>query len=187
MFTLNLLLTGIAIFVARIVDVSIGTVRTIALVQGRTKLAFVLGFLETSIWIAVVSAVIQNLRESPVLGFFFALGFATGNAVGIWLEDKLALGYLVIRVFSRAAGEKLAARLREHGQRVTTFEGRGMAGPVTELYIVCRRRDLGSILGIVEAMDPEAFYSVSQARDVSGVLRPTFQAPTGWRAVFKKK
>jgi uncharacterized protein YebE (UPF0316 family) len=185
--SLTTLLIGLGIFLARIVDVSIGTVRTIALVQGRKGLAFVLGFLETSIWIAVVSTVIQNIAHSPALGFFFALGFASGNAAGIWMEEKLALGYWIVRVFSRDHSEAMARRLREHGQQVTTFEGRGMAGPVTELYIVCRRRDVRSILDVVEATDPEAFYSLAQARDVSNVLRPSFQTPTGWRAIFKKK
>ncbi|MFH1672956.1 MAG: DUF5698 domain-containing protein [Pseudomonadota bacterium] len=183
----HVLLTGLAIFFARICDVSLGTIRTIATVQGRTKAAFVLGFFEISIWITVVSAVVHKIATAPILGLFYALGYATGNAVGIMVERKMAFGFLVLRVFTRTAGKEMADRLREHGQRVTIFLGEGMRGPVTELYVVTRRRDLKWILQIIMEEDPEAFYTTEYARDVGKVLRPTLQPSTGWRAITKKK
>jgi uncharacterized protein YebE (UPF0316 family) len=184
---MNVLLTGVAIFFARICDVSLGTIRTIATVQGRTKIAFMLGFFEISIWITVVSTVVRKIATAPLLGLFYALGYATGNAVGILLERKMAFGFLVLRVFTRTAGKSMTDRLREYGQRVTTFLGEGMHGPVTELYIVTRRRDLKWILQIIKEEDSEAFYTTEYARDVSKVLRPTLQPRTGWRAITKKK
>ena len=186
--SIEMILTGLAVFCARIIDVSIGTVRTIATVQGRTKLAFFLALIEITIWVSVISVVISNIRESPILTLFYALGFATGNVVGIKVERKMAIGVLILRVLTRTAGLEIAEELREQGQRVTVFEGQGKRGPVTELYIVCRRRDLRRILGLVMEKDPEAFYITEQARDVSKVLRPILErSPTGWRAVFKKK
>ena len=179
--------TGIAIFLARICDVSLGTVRTLVTVQGRTKVAFVLGFFEISIWITVVSAVVHKIATAPILGLFYALGYATGNAVGILVERKMAFGFLVLRVFTRTAGKSMADRLRENGQRVTTFLGEGMHGSVTELYIVTRRRDLKWILQIIIEEDREAFYTTEYARDVSKILRPSPQPATGWRAITKKK
>lgn len=181
------LVTGLAIFFARICDVSLGTLRTIATVQGRTKVAFVLGFFEISIWITVVSAVVHKIATEPILGLFYALGYATGNAVGIIMERKMAFGFLVLRVFTRTAGKSIADRLRERGQLVTIFLGEGMRGPVTELYIVTRRRDLKWILKIIMEDDQEAFYTTEYTKDVSKVLRPTLQPATGWRAVVKKK
>ncbi len=187
MMNLTTLITGLLIFFARICDVSLGTIRTIVTVQGRTGVAFVLGFFEIMIWITVISTVVYKIKEVPVLSLFYALGFATGNAVGIMIERKIAFGYIVLRVVTVEAGKAIAERLRKLGQGVTSFVGEGMVGPVTELYIVCSRRDLKWILPIVKEEDSEAFYIVEQARDVGKVLRPIYQPITGWRAIFKKK
>lgn len=184
---INVLITGLLIFLARICDVSLGTIRTIVTVQGRTGVAFILGFLEILIWITVVSAVVHKIKELPILSLFYALGFASGNVVGIMVERKIAFGFIVLRVITRDAGKAMADRLRKSGQTVTTFVGEGMVGPVTKLYIVCRRRDLKWILPIVKEEDPESFYIIEPARDVSKVLRPIYQPVTGWRAIFKKK
>ena len=88
----SILLTGILIFFARIVDVALGTLRTIVTVQGRTVNAFFLGIAEVIIWILVVSTVVHQIKETPVLIVFYALGFASGNVVGILVERKLEIG-----------------------------------------------------------------------------------------------
>ncbi len=178
---------GVLIFFARVCDVSIGTMRTIFTIQGRSLLSFCLGIIELLIWIAVVSAVVNSIQEHPVLAIFYAFGYATGNVAGIWLERKLAFGMMILRVITRRDGLKIAANLREKGQPVTIFQGEGLRGPVLELYIACRRRDLKWILKVVEAVDPRAFYITEMARDVSKIMRPFAMAPTGWRAVLKRK
>jgi uncharacterized protein YebE (UPF0316 family) len=183
----HILLIGLLIFFARIVDVSIGTLRTLVTVQGRTRLAFVLGFLEVTLWVTIISAIVKQIHTAPVLAVFYGLGFATGNVVGIAMERKLALGHLALRVFTRKAGAALAAQLRAAGQVVTAFEGEGRDGPVTELLIVCRRRDSKWILDLIKAEDPDAFYIIEQAREVSHAQMPVYQEPTGWRAVLKRK
>ena len=187
MMDMNTLLTGLFIFVARIGDVSIGTVRTIVTVQGRTGLSFVLGFFEVVIWISVVSTVVHQVKETPVLILFYALGFASGNVAGILVERKVALGMIILRVISKGEGQKMADHLRKKGQPVTVFTGQGMMGPVLELYIVCKRRDLKWILPFIKEMDSKAFYITESARDVSKILQPTLHQVTGWRAVLKKK
>jgi len=90
---MDIWLLGIFVFIARIVDVSVGTLRTISIVQGRTKLSFFLAFIETSVWLVVLSAVLPKVMETPLLGLFYAFGFATGNVVGILVEKRLAMGY----------------------------------------------------------------------------------------------
>ena len=92
MFESHILLTGALVFVARICDVSIGTVRTIVTVQGRTVIAFCLAVFEISIWITIVSTVIHQVKDNPVLIAFYAFGYATGNVVGIIMERKIAFG-----------------------------------------------------------------------------------------------
>jgi uncharacterized protein YebE (UPF0316 family) len=187
MIDLNILLTGVIIFCARICDVSIGTVRTIVTVQGRTGIAFILAIFEIVIWITVASTVINQIKERPILVLFYALGFATGNVVGILVERRLAFGSIILKVITRNDGRTLASRLREMGQPVTIFVGEGMMGPVLELYVVCRRKDLRWLLPEVKNADPDAFYVVEQARDINKVLKPIYSPIGGWRAVFKKK
>ncbi|MEW5734479.1 MAG: DUF5698 domain-containing protein [Thermodesulfobacteriota bacterium] len=182
------LLLGIGIFFSRVADVTLGTMRTLAIVQGRTKVSFVLGFFEVSLWLVVISTVVHKIVEKPFLGVFYALGYATGNVVGIRLERKIGQGYTVVRVITVSSGEKMAARLRDMGFGVTTFEGQGRSGPVTELYVVCRRKDLTRILCTVQEIDLHAFYITEHAGSVSKILRPMGSVePTGWRAILKKK
>jgi uncharacterized protein YebE (UPF0316 family) len=187
MFDSHVLMVGVIIFLARICDVSIGTVRTIVTVQGRTAVAFMLAVVEVIIWIFVASAVIHQVKDNPVLVIFYAFGFATGNVVGILVERKIALGLTVLKVITRLKARNLTDHIRTMGQAVTLFTGEGIAGPVYELYIVCRRRDLRKLITVVLEEDPDAFYIIEQARDVSKVLRPIYQPITGWRAITKRK
>lgn len=185
---LTTLLTGAAIFCLRICDVSLGTVRTISTVHGRTKVAFFLGLVEITIWITVISTVVSKIADKPILGLFYALGFSTGNVAGIMLERKLALGTMIVRVITPGeSGLFMAERLRNAGYAVTVYRGEGMAGPVLTLYIACRRRDVDRILALVRITDPKAFYITEQAGSVSKIYRPTMQPSTGWRAILKKK
>ncbi|MGA6924443.1 MAG: DUF5698 domain-containing protein [Desulfosarcina sp.] len=187
MFDPHILLTGVIVFLARICDVSIGTVRTIVTVQGRTAIAFTLAIFEISIWLTVVSTVINQIKDQPLLVVFYAFGYATGNVIGIMVERKLAFGTMILRIITRDAGPEIAAQLRQKGQPVTVFHGEGMRGPVNELYIACRRRDLKWILPEVQKIDPRLFYVIEQARDMSKVLKPLYSPLGGWRATDKRK
>ncbi len=178
---------AILVFFARLTDVSLGTLRTIAIVNGRTTLAFWLGFFESAIWLAVVSTIVQAVYQQPLLGIVYAFGFASGNLVGIKIEKLIAMGYLILRIISRSNSLKIASAIRDLGFPVTTFAGEGKQGPVQELYVVCRRRDLKKLLKVTLTLDPEAFYVTEQAGAVSNLIRPIMQPATGWRAVFKKK
>lgn len=181
------LMTGIAIFIARICDVSIGTVRTIVTVQGRSVVAFSLAVFEVTIWITVVSTVIHKVEQMPILVIFYSLGYATGNVVGIMVEKKLAFGFIILKVFSHLKGQMMAEYFRTIGQPVTVFEGEGLHGPVLELYLVCRRRDLKWMIPKVHELDGDAFYVIEQARDVSKVLKPVYTPLGGWRQRHNRK
>ena len=181
------LLLGILVFLARVADVTMGTMRTISIVQGRTRIAFLLGFLEVSMWLVVISAVIHRIVEKPILGVFYALGFSTGNVVGILLERRIAFGHMVLRIITPRSGKTMAEKVRNEGFGVTTFQGEGLSGPVTMLYVVCRRRDLQRVIHIARSVEPDAFYLSEQAGSVSKIYRPFMPSPTGWRAIFKKK
>lgn len=182
------MLLGIVIFLARVADVSMGTMRTISIVHGRTKIAFLLGFIEVGMWLIIISTVIHRIAEKPILGFFYALGFSTGNVVGILLEKRIAFGHIILRIISTKSGKEIAERIRRTGHAVTVFQGKGLSGPVTMLYVVCLRKEQSEMVHIVKSIEPDAFYTVDQAGSVSKMYRPLFsQQPTGWRAIFKKK
>jgi uncharacterized protein YebE (UPF0316 family) len=181
------LLLGLLVFLARVFDVTMGTMRTISIVHGRMWVAFVLGLLEVTMWLVVISAVLSQIASKPILGVFYALGFSTGNVVGILVERRLALGRVSLNVISAAHGPQMAARLRDAGFGVTTFEGAGRDGPVTLLYIVCGRRDARTALSLVREIEPDAFYSTGMTGNVGRMTRPIMQPATGWRAIRKRK
>lgn len=176
---------AIAVFVLRIVDVSLGTVRTIAVVHGRTKASVLLGFVEVLIWITVVSQVIVRVKDDPLLLLAYACGFAAGNASGIWLERKLAFGFVVIRMISTAHGKEIADKLRAMDQPYTIFHGEGRTGSRTLFYVLCSRSTMDRVLEAAKSIDADLFYAVERASEARHVtMHPT---PTGWRAVAKRK
>lgn len=186
--SLYILFTGVLVFLARVVDVSLGTLRTISVVNGRSRLAFMLGLIEISIWLVVISTVVTRISEAPVLGLFYVVGFAMGNVVGIFIEKRLALGFVAIRAITmREDGREIADRLRKMGHTVTVFTGEGMKGPVIEMFIVSSRKEYGSIVRQLETMDPDIFYVSEHAHVLNRYRAPQKQAPTGWRAIVKKK
>ena len=181
------LLTGLVVFLARVIDVTLGTMRMASIVQGRTRVAFFLAFVETSMWLVIIASVLQKIAEKPILGVFYALGFATGNVVGILVERRIAYGNMVVRAFVPSDGMAIARAIREQGFGVTTFPGEGVKGPVTEVCVVCRRCEVNDVLDTVEKMWPGAFYVTELAGHVRGIDRPITRPLIGWRGVHKKR
>lgn len=155
------------IFIARFVDVTLGTMRIIFLSRGRKILAPALGFVEVFIWIAAVSQIVRNANNNLLAYFAYAAGFAVGNYAGMVIEEKLAIGTLVIRIILPKNGNSLAARLREDGYGVTFVDGHGGSGnPVALVYTVVMRKELDQVVGIIEEVTPKAFYTVEELRSV---------------------
>lgn len=182
-----ILITGLLVFLARVIDVTLGTLRTLSIVNGMLKTAFVLGFLEISLWLMVISRVMADIYAYPILGLFYSLGFATGSSVGILIEKRIAFGHVVLRVIIPFSEKGLAQKIRDSGHALTTFDGEGMKGPITELCIACQKDEIGKILAIIKTSVPEPFYITEQAAGVSRLFRPSLQQPTGWRSVLKKR
>ncbi|CAN5802037.1 DUF2179 domain-containing protein [soil metagenome] len=175
------------IFLLRVCDVSMGTLRTIAVVQGKLTFSVFLGFFEVLLWVLGVSQVITGLQESPILAVAYATGFAAGNGVGILIERRLAMGSVVIRIISTGSGPQIANALRQLGQRLTTFQGQGRDGPVTLVYITCTRRQLPRLLAAARVTDPRLFYTVEPLRESSSGLTAPLAFASGWRGLLKRK
>lgn len=151
------------ICLARVMDVTIGTLRIIFVSKGLKFLAPILGFFEIIIWLAALSQVMTNLTN-PVNFFAYALGFSLGNYLGIYVENKLAIGTVVLRIITRRDSTKLVADLREFGYQVTVIDAEGNEGDVSVIFTVLRRSHVKKITSLIQLYNPRAFYSIQDVR-----------------------
>lgn len=162
----------VLIFLARVVDVTLGTIRIIFTSRGKRNLAPLLGFVEVLIWIVVIGQLVRNL-ESVTSYLGYAAGFAVGNFVGMYIEDHLALGTLIVRVIVPSGGDELMRRLHDAGYGVTGVNGEGANGPVKLVYTIVKRRHLKDVVRLIHATHPRAFLSVEDVRSTEeGIFPP---------------
>jgi uncharacterized protein YebE (UPF0316 family) len=155
----------ILIFVLRILNNGIGTIRLISLTYGRRSLAFVLAFIESSIFAFTASQVLTDFDNLPVL-VAYSLGFAVGGYVGMTIEERFVTGYMVVNVIAQKGGHEIAVALRDEGFGVTESLGEGAGGEVSMLRSVVHRRRVGEILRLVNEINADAFVTVEEARAV---------------------
>ncbi len=158
----EVLVTTLLIILSRIADVSLGTLRTVAIVNSRKGMALALGFFEVLIWIVVVSKVVTSL-DVPAYAVSYALGYALGSYLGVMLEQSLAYGEQVLRIFTRQGGA-VASDLRQAGYAVTAIQGEGLEGPIHLLVVQRPRKQMATLIERVEGLDPECFYVVDDVR-----------------------
>ena len=179
----------ILIFCARIIDVSIGTIRIIFISKGKRILAPMLGFIEVLIWILAIGQIFRNLNN--VLCYIaYASGFATGNFVGMYLENKLALGTQLIRIITRFDASELIDRLRSEGFGLTIVNGEGATGPVKVIFTLIRRKEQKQVVEFIQQYNPKAFYSIEDVRMAKeGVfpVRPEQSRSLWYRLNFSRK
>lgn len=177
----------ILIFIARVVDVSIGTFRIILVSRGYRNIAPFLGFFEVLIWITAIGHIMKNLN-SVYSYIFYAAGFATGTFVGMKLESFISIGYQSVRIITTEKVTALPLTLREEGFGITTVHGRGMKGEVMLIYTTVPRSRVGHLLEIVEQLEPNSFITIEDVRSYrSGyVSQPGFTERLS-RGVVKRK
>jgi uncharacterized protein YebE (UPF0316 family) len=159
------------IFFARILDVSLGTLRIIFVSRGLKYLAPLVGFFEVLIWLLAIRVIMQNLNNFACY-IAYAAGFATGNFVGIFIEKRLAIGNLIIRVITRKDATPLIEHLRSRGYGVTSIKAEGSEGDVHIIFLIIKRHNLEAITGIIKDFNPNAFYTVEDVRLVSKGIFP---------------
>lgn len=160
------------IFLARIVDVSIGTLRIVYIARGKQVLAPLLGFVEVLIWLAAMNQIFNHL-DNLMCYFAFAGGFASGNYVGMVIEGRLALGTQLVRVITRNDANGLLDKLRDAGHGFTVVDGQGASGPVQVIFTVLRRRDVPRFLKLVGEHKPKAFYTIEDIHSAREALQAT--------------
>jgi len=155
----------LAIFIARICDVSLDTLRIIYVSRGLKFLAAQIGFFEVLIWLMAISQIISNLTN-PLLYIAYASGFAMGNYIGIFIEEKMAIGTVVIRIITQRDAKQLIEVLKSEGYGVTYADAQGALGPVKIIFTIIKRKDVASVLKIINRLNPQAFYTIEDIRSV---------------------
>jgi uncharacterized protein YebE (UPF0316 family) len=159
------------IFLARIADQSIGTLRLIFVSKGMKYAAPVVGFFESIIWLLAVGQIMQHLDNLACI-FAYGAGFAAGNYVGMLLEEKISLGKVLIRIVPKIDTSELIAHLRENHYGLTVMNAEGKDGLVKVLISIVKRKEINRFVGIINEFNPNAFYSIEEVRAVNeGVFR----------------
>ena len=151
---------------ARIFDVSLGTLRIIFVTKGIRSVAPFVGFFEVLIWLLAISRIMQDL-DNWISYVAYAGGFATGNFVGMYLEERLAIGHEMIRVITRKDATSLIEDLRNKGYGVTSVKAEGIEGEVAVIYIIARRSMIKEVLDEINIFNPRALYTVESIKYVN--------------------
>lgn len=160
---------ALLIMCMRIADVTIGTFRTILVVQGKKYPAAAAGFFEVLIWLIAMKFVFQNL-DSTINLIAYASGFAFGNILGVSLDQKIAIGYVQLNIISKFKTDAIADALRKSHVGVTILPGEGGSGGVAILVAIIKRKDLKLVKSIIDEIDSDSFITVQHSRPYRGFV-----------------
>lgn len=156
-------LLPIVIFVGRICDVTLGTLRIIFVSKGERYKAPIVGFFEVFIWVVIISQIFSN-ANSLISYLAYAGGYATGNYVGILVENKIAFGFQLIRVYTKKNGAELTQILNKNGFGSTLIRGEGAVSEVDIIETVVSRKAYKKVVGVIDEFDANAFYLIEDIR-----------------------
>ncbi|MDD5766350.1 MAG: DUF2179 domain-containing protein [Candidatus Marinimicrobia bacterium] len=176
----------ILIFCARIMDVSIGTIRIIFVSKGSKVLASILGFFEVSIWLIAISEVMKHI-SNPACFFAYGLGFGSGNFIGITLEEKMALGLQAVRIVTHDTIDVLTMALRDAGYGATVMKANGAKGEVNIILSIVPRKKVHEVLDLARGIDPDVFVSIQDIRSVNSGWIPGRNSFSRWKFWSKNK
>ena len=160
--TTSVAVTFVLIVLARITDVTLDTIRTVGIIQGRRVFAAILGFFEAVIYVCAVAKVLLNMNH-PIYALAYGLGFGLGTFLGIAIEQRLAFGLQVVSLFTRK-GAELAKHVISAGYRVAEVRGHIRDGEVTILYVEIPRKQVPKLIHHAATIDEECFCVVNDVR-----------------------
>jgi len=178
--TFTYLVLPFLIFFARICDVSIGTIRIVMVAKGQKLLAPVLGFFEVLIWLLAISRIFDNL-DNWVCYLAYGAGFATGNYIGMQLEEKLAMGIVKIQIITRKPADLLIDNLVAAGYGITHQDAKGGTEHVSIIYSIIKRTEVSKMAELIKTHNPHAFYSIEDVKFVSHGIFPEKSESKRWR------
>lgn len=177
----NYVILPLLIILARISDVTIGTIRIVMVAKGQKMIAPVLGFFEVLIWLIAISKIIENL-DNWVCYIAYGLGFAIGNYLGMIIEEKMAVGIVQLQIITRRDAHDLIEKLKVDGYRLTHIDAVGSVEEVSVIYSIIKRTELPRIIPIICEYNPKAFYSIADVRFVNKNLYSEIDPMHRWRA-----
>lgn len=161
-----LVILPLMIFLARVLDVSLATIRIVFISKGFKHLAPVIGFFQILIWLLAIGQIFQNLTNF-IYYIAYAGGFATGTYLGMYLESKLSIGTEIVRIITKKNAIELAEALKTEGYEITYSEAEGIDGQVMVIYCVIDRHDIDGVIEMIKKYNPNAFYSIEDIKFVS--------------------
>jgi uncharacterized protein YebE (UPF0316 family) len=157
--------SALFIFGLRVVDISLYTVRILMVFRGRKAYAWIFGFFQALVYVIALRAVLADIGNwLNLIGY--AAGFATGNVVGILIEERLAIGYTHLRIISSRRGAEISEKLRDTGYAVTEVSGRGKDGTVSIINCSVMRKKVDEVRQLVEQTDSQAMITAEDVRSV---------------------
>lgn len=185
---LNYVVLPLLIFFARIGDVSISTIRIIFVMSGKKYIAPVLGFFEALIWLMAIGQIFNNI-DNGWSYLAYAAGFATGTFMGMYIEEKLAIGRVVLRLITKEPVHELLQLLQESNYRYSILDAEGRTGKVNVVFLVLKRDNLKEITEAVNKFHPQAFYTIEGVKQVneSNIDQNIPKTPGFWRGLTKLK
>ncbi len=156
-------LGALLIFCLRITDMSLDTLRVLFVVRGRKRTAWFLGFCQSAVYVIAIARVLESLGN-PLAILGYAAGFATGNVLGMFVEERLAVGHVQLQIVTKTRGIALAKALRDGGYGVTEISAHGKDGMVHLLTASVLRRDAARAQAIVHETDEDAFITLEDVR-----------------------
>jgi len=170
-------LLPLLIVVARVIDVSIGTLRIVMVSRGHKVVAPILGFFEVLIWLLAIGQIMRNLSNFACY-IAYGTGFAVGTYVGLLIEEKLALGVLLVRIITQKDAANLITELNRANYGVTSVPAFGRNGKVDVIFTVIKRSAIHDVLQIIHEFNPQAFYSIE---NIKAVKEGAFPEPIAGR------
>lgn len=167
-------LLPLVIFFGRICDVTLGTLRIIFVSKGERTKAPIVGFFEVFIWVVVISQLLSH-ANSIIVYIAYAAGYAAGNFVGILVENKIAFGYQLIRIYTKKDGMELTKLLNKNGCGSTFIKGEGAVSQVDIIETVISRKSEKMVTELINSFDSNAFYLVE---DIRSKQRGIFPIPS---------
>lgn len=165
----NSILVYIIIFLGKIIEISLDTIRIVMINRGEKLKGALLGFIVVILWVFIVSSIITNLNENYIKAFLYALAYAIGNYVGITIEEKLAIGLSCIQIILPLdTGDELAKYLRGEGYGLTVLDGHGYNNDKKVLILHIPRKRLNEAMKKIKSKTPEAVIIVSDVKRLFG-------------------
>jgi uncharacterized protein YebE (UPF0316 family) len=168
---------ALLILVARIVEASLETVRTIYISKGHGNLAAYVGIIKTGIWLLSTGLVLTNLSDYWNL-FAYLAGYGIGTLLGMQIENMISIGYVIVRLITPADPQLLITRLSTLGYGMTRIEGTGsFSHTVNIIFMIVPRTELSRLLGIISKEYPDILYTIEDVRNIKDGARIFYKDP----------